>query len=138
MVSTVACYRWGPEFKSRQERELIYFLLKRKFNLFKFEYHHSVGLWTEHNNVSNAKRLLLSTVSCDVNKRIKATWYHNIKLFLLNYLIMRKKVSQKCFRRNEWISAWPKARQNVQEKNRNWSWGSGRSISRPIHWLFLS
>ena len=62
MVSTVACYRWGPGFKYRQERELIYFLLKRKFNLFKFEYHHCVGLWTDAITLIYFKSVLIGGI----------------------------------------------------------------------------
>ena len=46
MVSTAACYRESPGFKSRQGREFINFRLKRKFNNSNLKYHHSVGLWT--------------------------------------------------------------------------------------------
>ena len=49
MVSMVACYRRGPGFKLRKGDNFKYFWLK-----WKFEYHHSVGLWASWTSIRKA------------------------------------------------------------------------------------
>ena len=76
--SSAACYRWGPGFKSRHGREFVNFFLNRKFNKFKFEYHYSVGLWTNWASISLSPQYLDSFLLLSLDQfPWLVKWFHH-------------------------------------------------------------